>query len=185
MDFSTMLQDMRNSTPQEKTASASQKTADQAARVALDTALEKTAAPVNPASPDAVDSLLKMASMLAEQEKQAELVHAAQCGRVMADAMLEAFASADALAKTAALQDEQAKYAAYAQPAGATYDPTLDAMIKAASEAGYNETREKIAAEQFQEGQQAALDAVYKTAQEEFLKGDAEVETLARQAYGR
>jgi hypothetical protein len=182
MDFSTMLQDMRNSTPQEKTASASQKTADQAAKTALDAALEKTAAPVTSASPDAVDSLLKMASMLAEQEKQAELVHAAQCGRVMADAMLEAFASADALAKTAALQDAQSKYAA---APGVAYDPTLDAMVKAAAEAGYNETREKIAAEQFQEGQQAALDAVYKTAQEEFLKGDAEVETLARQAYGR
>jgi hypothetical protein len=105
----------------------------------------------------------------------------------MADAMLEAFASADALAKTAALQEAQTKHAAYAQQpaAGSTYNPALDAMIKAASEAGYNETLEKIAAEQFQEGQQAALDAVYKTAQEEFLKGDAEVETLARQAYGR
>lgn len=184
MDFSAILQDMRNSVPQEKTASAATTTADQAAKAALESALEKTAAPVTNASPDAVDSLLKVASMLAEQEKQAELVHAAQCGRVMADAMLEAFASADAQAKVAMLQDTQVKQAAYAQQAPA-YNPQLDMMVKAAAEAGYNETMEKISAEQFQAGQEAALDAVYKTAQEEFLKGDAEVETLARMAYGR
>ena len=176
MDFSALIQSMREPTQEKTAADTTAKTADTAAKDALNTALEKTAGAPAASSTDAVDVLMKTAAALAEQEKQAELVHASQIGRAIGDAILETFASADAQAKIAMAQQPAV------QP---QQDPQTENLVKQAAEAGYRDTMEKVAAEQYAAGQEAALDAVYKTAAEEFLKGDAEVETLVRMANAR
>lgn len=159
-----------------------------------------------PAAGDPVDDLMKIASDLAGTEKEAELQHAALLGHAFADSAIGTWAAYDAeLSKTASEQgvevNEQVKSAALqgyydtvaalnAAPEGekvAAEDEEIEVLVKQAEAQGYtrddvyaalNELNTKTASDQFVMGQQAAVDEVYATAYNEFMKGAAVAATV-------
>jgi hypothetical protein len=125
-------------------------------------------------STDAVETLMKTAASLAENEKTAELVHAHMSGRAFAQGAMEVFAAADVAAQ---------KVAAEMTPAGFQMKTAAEqeAMIKAAAEQGYNDTMVKAAAE-YNEGYEAALNDAVTVLANEFYKGAQEAEILIQAA---
>jgi hypothetical protein len=204
MNFDNLLSEIQGG--QEKVASAATTpTADNAAGRALQGVLEKTAAPaVAPVTnTNPVDALLKVATDLAENEKQAELLHASACGHNFANAATETWAAADAMVKSAQLAEAQQSMAYAAAPlqqvAAAPFQKVAaevpnellkeavaqgyqDTAIKLAAEQGYADTHEKIAAEDYAGGQQVALKNVQAAAAAEFFKGAQVAEILIQQA---
>jgi len=146
----------RMETGEETTKTASAPGADDS-QAALDAALDKTAAPAEPApeSPDAVATLMKTANELAATEKEAELAHSHLLGQAFADGAIAKFAQFDAQVRDAVPQTGQAQ---------APVNPL-----------------QKMAAE-YNQGHDAALQQVHDTAAEEFLKGAEEVNLLVRHA---
>ncbi len=180
MDLQSVIQAMETGDGQTKTAAE----APSAESTNLDAALEKAAAPVAPASPvaevDAVEALMKSASELAGTEKESEIAHAALCGQAFADGAISKLAAYDAQVQQAALQEP--KIAAMAAPiAPAPAAEVDDELIKAAAEAGYQETLQKVA-EEYKSGHDTALQEVHNKAATEFLKGAGEVEALCELA---
>lgn len=166
MLLNEIIRQMEDSEGQTKSAAAPEEAPD----VKLNKALEKAAGTANrtaaqDSSVDAVDVLFKTANALAGTEKEAEVAHAALCGQAFADGAIAKFAAYDAQMQTV-------------KTAGmSTQDMSDEALVKAAAEAGYQETLEKLSAE-YQAGHDAALQDVHDQAATEFLKGAAEVEVM-------
>jgi hypothetical protein len=164
----------------------------------LEAATEKTAAEAQPTS--ALGGLKKMAADLAGTEKSAEIAHMQVCGAAFADAAVAKMAMYEAQIqqKTAAVQEPMI--------AGALASVD-DATLKTAAEQGYADTVEaiqqtkqaelqelekaasagnveaqnvlqKVAEEEFQAGQNSALNEVHNLAADQFIKGAQEVTVL-------
>ncbi len=205
MEFGKLIESIQ-ANDGEKTAAAPPEETD--AGKALEAALEKVAASApqeNPSAGDPVDDLMKIASDLAGTEKEAELQHAALLGHAFADSAIGTWAAYDAeLSKKASEQgvevNEQVKEAALRgyhdtvaalnAPNGekvASDDLEVEALVKQGEAQGY--TREQVhaalqdlstktAEDQFVMGQQAAVDEVYASAYNEFVKGAAVAATV-------
>lgn len=173
MNFEQLLSNLK---PTEATKTASESAPQQKLASALEST--KTAAPAT----DAVETLMKTAAVLAENEKTAELVHAGQCGRAFASAALEVFAQVDAASKTAmyeqekVAQDESEDLVKMAAEQG--YEDTL---VKVAAQQGYTDTMEKVAAE-YNEGYNRAINDAVVGAANEFMKGAQEADFIVRSA---
>jgi len=197
MNFDKLLEQIQSG--QEKVASDNtpQPDADTTVSTALQNVLEKTASAAKDAEPTPqhpADALLKVAQEMADNEKQAEILHSRECGRNFANALIETVAAADAAVKTAQLQEAQhaAVLPPSPEPKLASSDEELykaaaeigytDTVQKLAAEAGYHETMEKVAAVEFEQGQQIALDEIHKAASAEFIRGAQEVDVMIQAA---
>ena len=198
MEFGKLIDTLGTGEAQEKTASAP--TPDNQTEKALEVALEKVAAaaPESTASGDPTDDLMKMASDLAGVEKEAEVQHAALLGQAFADAALGTWAAYDAdLRKTASESaagvNEQVKSAALqgyrdtvaalnkgGQDEKTASSEEIENLVKQAEAQGYSreealkaiqDLNTKTAEEQFEVGQNAAMNEMYTTAYNEFMKG--------------
>lgn len=86
-------------------------------------------------SNDPIEDLKKMAQDLADADKSAELVQIKLAGRAFADSAMEQWAAADAALKVASVSQQ------------ADDGAEIAAILKEASDLGYIETHQKIAAE--------------------------------------
>jgi hypothetical protein len=150
---------------EEKTAS--EKPAVTAPREALVAALhaatEKTAAAVP--TPGPVEDLQKIASDLAAADKDAAVKEAQVLGQAFADAAISRFADWQ---KTASdMLAAQPAMSAVATPGG------VDAnLLKQAAEIGYQTARaelEKLAEAEYDQGWNETVEAIYRTAGDEFI----------------
>ena len=150
---------------------------------------EAAAAEGNP-----VEGLMKLAEELTDLDKEAEESHVRNLAVAFADSahrrwselnekvgsVIQDDALADAV-KLAALQGHaDATAALEGQYKEASEEEQFEQIVKLA-EAGDPEAQEflqKVAAEEYEAGQEAALEEVHKTASAEFLKGAGEVQVL-------
>jgi len=154
------------------------------------------------------DELMKMAADLAGVEKEAEIQHAALLGQAFADAAIgtwqaydadmrkhasETTANTNELVKSAALQGYydtinaiQSGVPQMGTEKMASNDE-IEELIKQAEAEGYSreeavqaiqELSTKTAEEQVEMGQKLALDELYSTAYNEFLKGAANAQQI-------
>jgi hypothetical protein len=168
MELEKLLQTIGNETGTEKTASAPK---PDVARTALADVLEKAASADAPTQ-DPVDDLMKMAGQMAEDEKQAELIHAQACGRNFANAAIESWSAADAKI-------------AQANVGGATKVASMEKLSEAdalvlgeVASRSYQETMTKVAEAEYNQGQNDALAEIQEATATEFYKGAKEVEVL-------
>lgn len=180
MDFNQMLASFKTpAAPQVKTAS------EDTTKQQLANAVAATKVASAPQTTDAVESLMKTAAVLAENEKTAELLQAHMSGRAFAMGALEVFSAADSAAQKVANE----------MPVKTAYDNSQnDAMVKAAAEQGYQDTMVKAAAEQgyqdtmvkaaadYNQGYEAAITDAVKLAANEFIKGAQEASILIQAA---
>jgi hypothetical protein len=200
MEFGKLIDTLGTGEAQEKTASAPEEETgtEQALEAALEKVAAQAPAPA--ASGDPVEDLMKVASDLAGVEKEAEIQHAALLGQAFADAALGTWSAYDAdlrkqASETAAGVNEQVKSAAlegYYQTVAALQNQEqpatekvatneeIEALVKQAEAQGYTreqtlqaiqELSTKTAAEQFEMGQDLAMNEAYATAYGEFMKG--------------
>jgi hypothetical protein len=200
MEFGKLIESIQSGET-EKIAAAPAEETD--AGKALEVALEKVAAaaPQQAAeSGDPLTDLMKMASDMAGTEKEVEVKHAALLGHTFADAAIGTWAAYDAeLTKNASesvtqvneqvkeaaikgYQDTVAALATEQTPEKVAGTEDVETLVKQAEAQGYsredvytalNELSTKTAEEQFTMGQQTAVDEVYTTVYNEFLKGAA------------
>lgn len=154
---------------------------------------EAAAAEGNP-----IDGLMKMAEELTDLDKEAEEAHVRNLGIAFADSAhrrwnelnekignaLDDSPLADAVKIAAAQGYNDANAALDEQQKFASDEEQFEQIIKLA-EAGNPEAQQylqKLAAEEYEAGQQAALEEVHKTASLEFLKGAGEVQVLVQLA---
>lgn len=200
MEFGKLIESIQSGET-EKIATAPAEETD--AGKALEAALEKVAAAApqqTTESGDPLTDLMKMAADMAGTEKEGEIKHAAILGHSFADAAIGTWAAHDAELKKVASEsatqvNEQVKEAAiqgYQDTVAAlTAEQTpekvagtedIEVLVKQAETQGYsrddvykalNELSTKTAEEQFAMGQQTAVDEVYTTVYNEFIKGAA------------
>lgn len=206
MEFGKLIESIQASDT-EKTAAApaAETDASKALEAALEKVAASAPLQTGHAA-DPVEDLMKIAADLAGTEKEAELQHAALLGHAFADAAIGTWAAYDAeLSKHASEEavgvNEQVKQAALqgyydtvaALNAGVPQEKVaadgdeIKQLVKQAQAQGYsredvytalNELNTKTASEQFVIGQQAAVDEVYATAYNEFMKGAAVAATV-------
>jgi hypothetical protein len=188
MNLEKLLQQING---QEKVANENHSgtSVEDSAKNNLQQVLEKvaTVSPTPVVQNNPTDALLKVAEQLAGNEKQAELLHASECGRNFANAAIETFAAYDAAVKMAAVQNVPTRSPVQSKLASSSNEELIkmgseagyiDTLFKLGAEIGYTNTMNKIAESQFNEGQAAALQEVHKLAQVEFIKGAQEVDAL-------
>jgi hypothetical protein len=191
MNFETLMQQV-SGTATEKTANdtsvqTSTKTATEAAQEALKASLQRVITQEKTASADSdpVEALIKEAQRLADDAKTAELMHIRMMGTAFADAASETW-NRNTTQKMASAQPVENTYEKTAAEEQAMLQQAAnkgytDTMTKVAMEAGYNATMEKVATEQYQAGQNEALEQVREAAAREFFKGAQEVDILLSQ----
>lgn len=168
----------------EKTASSQDTTpnTDDQLKAALGRALEKVAGEEQTkeaADADPVDALLKIANDLEGVEKQAEIELATSMGRAFADAAVNRWAEFNGQLKQAQYEEQQKLASMQAgYQTGQQMLADADMQIKQAQAQGNHALAEKLAADQYNAGQEAALVDIHNTAAIEFLKGAAEIETI-------
>lgn len=200
MDLQNLIEQFNTNTGSTKTASAPEpKPSTDALKSALGEVLggaqEKTAA----ASGNPVDDLMKMAAELSGIDKEAEVSMARTLGEAFADSAhrrwnelntkvgeaLEQSSLANAIKLAAQQGYTAANYAMGEQKtASLSQEDVLTEIVKMA-EAGDADAQgylQKLAAEEYTAGQEAALQDVHKIAAQEFLKGAAEVQVLVHLA---
>lgn len=147
-----------------------------------------------------VEDLMKMAEELSSLDKEAEESEIRNLGVAFADSAHRRWnelnekvgqsidesplAEAVKLAAYQGYEDASVALQAQGQQKEASDEEILNEVVKLA-EAGDYEAQEylqKLAAAEYDAGQEAALNEVHKTAQEEFLKGAAEVQVLMNMA---
>jgi len=141
-----------------------------------------------------IDGLVKMAEELTELDKEAEESHVRNLAIAFADSahrrwnelnekvgsVIDTSPLADAVKLAAQQGHADATEALQGQQKEASQEEQFQQIVKLA-EAGDAEAQEflqKLAAEEYEAGQQAALEEVHKTASVEFLKGAGEVQAL-------
>lgn len=170
MLLNEVINRMEQGEGQTKSAAAPEEAPEAKLNKALEKAAGEETPPAEEAPVDAVETLFKTANALAGTEKEAELAHAALCGQAFADGAIAKFAAYDAQMQTVKTAQAPAQQAM-----------SDEALVKAAAEAGYQETLEKLSAE-YEAGHNAALQDVHDQAASEFLKGAAEVEVMVNLA---
>lgn len=172
-------------------ASANTEDLKRALGAVLESGQQKEAAA---AAGDPIDGLMKLAEELSGMDKEAEEAHVRNMAVAFADSahrrwhelnekvgsVIEDSPLADAV-KLAALQGhEDATLALQGHHKQASDEDVFGEIVKLA-EMGDPEAQEylyKVAAEEYEAGQEAALNEVHKLASQEFLKGAAEVQVL-------
>ncbi len=182
MELSQLLSRLENDP--EKTASAEEAPEDtqnalkSALNDALDTATAETEKVASAENGKPENALFEKAAQLAEAEKSAELEHAKLLGLAFADAAITKWAAFDAQLKEGALQmqaQEQVPGGEAKVAAEQGYSDTLNALQGLAQN---TQQAEKIAADEYTAGQEAALTQVQEAAATEFIKGAAETRVL-------
>jgi hypothetical protein len=142
MNFDTLLQSLEDDGAEKTAAAQEPQGPDMALQAALKNTLEKSASASGPApsASNPVDDLEKLAEEIANTEKEAEVIHAANMGRAFADAALDEFSAAEA--KVAHIQPPAP---ALAPAAPAVSSGEVDQAVKLAAEIGYADAQNAVA----------------------------------------
>lgn len=144
MNFDTLLQTLEDGGTEKTAAAPKAQGPNKALKEALKQTLDKSASTnyTTPSSSNPIDDLEKLAEEIANTEKDAEIIHAANMGRAFADAALEQLSATEA---------KFAQFETRATTPAISPSGDVDNVVKLAAEQGYADAQNLLVESAFQE----------------------------------